>query len=421
MQGNSWESQELVNNETQAVRDDDRSGALKTLVVCAVLVLAGAAVLLLIFNTEPTARRDSAVRESASLVDVTRGEFGSFRPTIEAMGTVRPAREISLGARVEGEVAELGDGFVPGGFVASGELLVRLDDADYQIALQQRRSALEQAVSQLEIERGEQQAARSDLESFDRDLPPQRRALVLREPQLRAAQAEVDSARADVAQAQVELDRTTIEAPFDAHVLTREVNLGSQVSPGTTLGRLVGLDTYWIEATVPVGQLQWLRVPDGDRPGSSVTVRNRNAWPAGATRRGEVFRLIGELEGPTRLARVLVSVDDPLARDTAEDLPRLMLGEYVECRIAGREIADVVRLDRDYIREDDTVWLMVDQRLVIRPVSIVFQDESWAYIDEGLSAEDQVVTTRLATVQEGLRLRLDTNNGDDETGEDVDA
>lgn len=410
-----------MNNETQAVRDDDRSGLLKTIVVCSVLVLAGAAVLLVVFNTEPTARRDGAVRQSASLVDITRGESGSFRPTIEAMGTVRPSREISLGARVEGEVAELGEGFVPGGFVDRGELLVRLDDADYQVDLQQSRSALEQAESQLEIERGEQQAARSDLESFDRQLPPERRALVLREPQLKAARAQVASARADVTQAQVNLDRTTIEAPFDAHVLTREVNLGSQVSPGAALGRLVGLDTYWVEATVPVRELQWLNVPDGDQPGSSVTVRNRNAWPSGATRRGEVVRLIGELEGPTRLARILVAVDDPLARETDEDLPRLMLGEYVECRIEGREISDVVRLDRDYVRENDTVWLMVDGRLVIQPVSIVFQDESWAYIDEGLTAEDRVVTTRLATVQEGLRLRLDTDNGDSESGEDVDA
>jgi hypothetical protein len=52
-------------------------------------------------------------------------------------------------------------------------------------------------------------------------------------------------------------------------------------------------------------------------------------------------------------------------------------------------------------------------------VSIVFEDERWAYIDEGLTAEDRVVTTRLATVQEGLRLRLDENGG--QAAGDVDA
>ncbi|RFF27939.1 efflux RND transporter periplasmic adaptor subunit [Wenzhouxiangella sp. 15181] len=389
-----------------------------TLFICAVLVLGAAILLYFIFSTEPTASRDGAVRQSASLVDVTQGEFGSFRPMIEAMGTVRPAREISLSARVEGEIVGLHESFVPGGFVDAGEMLVRIDDADYRIALEQRGSALEQAIAELEIERGEQQAARSDYESFDRDLPPERRALVLREPQLRSAEANVESARADVEQAELNLERTTVEAPFDAHVLSREINLGSQVSPGAALGRLVGLDTFWVEATVPVSRLQWLRVPDGDGPGSSVVVRNRSAWPQEAVREGEVFRLIGELEGSTRLARVLISVEDPLARESDENLPRLMLGEYVEVRIEGREIGDVLRLDRDYIRADDTVWLMVDGRLVIQPVSIVFQDERYAYIDEGLSADDRVVTTRLATVQEGLRLRLDD---DTDSGEDIDA
>ncbi|WP_220337080.1 MULTISPECIES: efflux RND transporter periplasmic adaptor subunit [unclassified Wenzhouxiangella] len=408
-----------MSTDTPAVRNDrSKRRIATTLFICAVLVLGAAILLYFIFSTEPTASRDGAVRQSASLVDVTQGEFGSFRPMIEAMGTVRPAREISLSARVEGEIVGLHESFVPGGFVDAGEMLVRIDDADYRIALEQRGSALEQAIAELEIERGEQQAARSDYESFDRDLPPERRALVLREPQLRSAEANVESARADVEQAELNLERTTVEAPFDAHVLSREINLGSQVSPGAALGRLVGLDTFWVEATVPVSRLQWLRVPDGDGPGSSVVVRNRSAWPQEAVREGEVFRLIGELEGSTRLARVLISVEDPLARESDENLPRLMLGEYVEVRIEGREIGDVLRLDRDYIRADDTVWLMVDGRLVIQPVSIVFQDERYAYIDEGLSADDRVVTTRLATVQEGLRLRLDD---DTDSGEDIDA
>lgn len=401
---------------------------MRTVLLCLALVIVAGGLLAVIFNTEPTARRDGAVRQSASLVDVTRAEAGTFRPTISAMGTVRPAREISLAARVEGEVVELSDSFVPGGFVDAGETLVRIDDADYQVALQQRESALEQAIAQLEIEQGERSAAEADYRQFDRELPPERRALVLREPQGRAARAAVDSARAEKRGAEMDLERTTVEAPFDAHVLAREVNIGSQVSPGASLGRLVGLDTFWVEATVPVSRLRWLTLPEDDQPGSSVTVRNRNAWPEGETRAGEVFRFIGELQGETRLARILVSVDDPLARDGDGDgdgvgdreRQRLMLGEYVECRIAGREIADAVRLEREYVRADDTVWLMVDGQLVIQPVSIAFEDDTYAYIDDGLSADDRVVTTRLATVREGLRLRLD-DNGDSNAGSSADS
>ncbi|MDZ7685850.1 MAG: efflux RND transporter periplasmic adaptor subunit [Gammaproteobacteria bacterium] len=383
-----------------------------TLIGCAALVLVGGALLWLIFNTEPTASRDGGVRQSASLVDVVQGEYGTFRPTIEAMGTVRPAREITLSARVEGEVEALGESFVPGGFVDADELLVRLDDADYRVALQRSESALEQAVAELEIEQGERIAAESEYRQLDRELPPAQRALVLREPQGRSARARVESARANVEQAELNLQRTTVRAPFDAHVLARSVNVGSQVNAGTALGRLVRLDTDWIEATVPVRQLQWLSVPGGDEMGSPVSIRNHNAWPSDTTRSGRVVRMIGELAGETRLARILIAVDDPLARESGTDGPRLMLGEYVECRIEGREIDDVVRIDRDYIRADDTVWLMVDERLVIRPVNIAFRDDRYAYVDEGLAAADQIVTTRLATVQEGLRLRLDENGGE---------
>ncbi|MEE4637114.1 MAG: efflux RND transporter periplasmic adaptor subunit [Wenzhouxiangella sp.] len=393
-------------------------GALgRTALICALLLAAGAATLFVIFNTEPTAQRDGAVRQSASLVDVTQGEFGSFRPVIAAMGTVRPAREIALSARVEGAILELHEAFVPGGFVEAGQQLVRIDEADYRVALQRSRTALEQALASLEIEQAERSAAAANYQRLERELPPEQRALVLREPQGRAARASVDAARADVEQAELNLSRTRVEAPFDAHVLTRDINLGSQVGPGTSLGRLVGLDTFWVEATVPVSRLPWLAIPDGDAAGSSAVIRNRTAWPANAARDGEVFRLISELEGATRLARILIAVDDPLARDGDPAMPRLMLGEYVEARIEGREISDVVRLERQYIRADNTVWLMVDGSLVIRPVSVVFQDERYAYIDEGLAADDRVVTTRLATVREGLRLRVDEGDVDGQDGE----
>lgn len=378
---------------------------IRTLFTCALLLAFGAAALVLIFSTEPEAESEQAVRETAMLVVVTRPEAGTFRPVIEAMGTVVPAREITLRARVSGRVVALSDAFEPGGYVDQGEILVWLDDADFRNALAQRESELIQAVAQLDIERGQQDLAERDYRDLGRDLSEDKEALVLREPQRRSAEAEVQSARAALDQARLELKRTSVAAPFDAHVLSREVNLGSEVSAGDPLARLVGLDTYWVETTIPVDKLRWLAFSDGGR-GAPVRVRNRTAWPADDYREGYLYRLVGELEGNTRMARALVAVDDPLARE-ASDAPPLMIGEYVACRIQGREIADVVRLSRDYVRKDDTVWVMDDGRLAIRPLDIVFRDAEFAYVRDGLSADDRVVTTNLATVEEGIRLRVE--------------
>ena len=377
-----------------------------TLLLCAVLVLAGAAALMLIFNTEPEVQRESAVRETAMLVDVISVEAGTFRPMIEVMGTVRPAREVTLRPRIGGEVIDIAAEFVPGGEVGAGDMLLRLDDADYRIALEQRQSELQQAIAELEIEHGRQQIAENDYRQLNKDLQPENRALVLREPQLKSAEAGVRAARAAVDKAQLDLERTTVRAPFHAQVLSREVNLGSQVSPGSALARLVGVDTYWVESTVPLDRLRWLSFAEDTATGSPVAVRHRSAWSPDQVREGYLYRLVGELEGETRMARVLVAVDDPLGRGSGAALPSLIIGSFVECRIQGRPIEDVVRVPRDLVRKGDTVWLMRDGLLAVQPVTIVFQDAEFAYVGEGLAADDRVVTTSLATVRDGIPLRL---------------
>ncbi len=403
-----------ADHQSTSGRTGQRSGLgpRKTLLICIVLLLAGAVALLLIFNTEPVEQRESAVRESAMLVEVTAAEAGDFRPQIHAVGTVVPAQEITLRPRVAGEIVEISRAFVPGGYVKAGEVLLRLDPADYRNALQQRESELQQAIAELEIEHGRQDIAERDYRQLDKDLDAAKKALVLREPQLRSAEARVQAARVALEQARLDLERTAIRAPFDAQVLSRNVNLGSQVNTGDALARLVGLDTYWVETTVPLDRLRWLTFArDGSQGGSPVMVRHRTAWPAGQQREGYLYQLIGELEGDTRLARVLVAVDDPLGRTAEGDVPDLIIGSFVECLIEGREIRDAVRLNRDHVRKDDTVWLMRDDRLAVQPVDIVFRDAEHVYIRDGVAAGEQVVTSSLATVREGVRLRVKSGSG----------
>jgi hypothetical protein len=52
------------------------------------------------------------------------------------------------------------------------------------------------------------------------------------------------------------------------------------------------------------------------------------------------------------------------------------------------------------------VWVKANGVLEIRTVELAFLDKRYVYISKGLSAEDQVVTTNLASVIEGASLRL---------------
>lgn len=383
----------------------------RTLLICFIILLVGSGITALIFSTEPTASRAGATQETAMLVDVIEVRRDTYQPTIEVTGTVEPARDIILSSRVSGEIIKRSESFTPGGYVRKGEILLQIDPADYENALRQRKNELRQATADLRIEMGRQRAAQKEYDAYGDTLTEENKALVLRQPQLDAVQSQVESARTAVDQAELELKRTTIRAPFDAHIISRNVNIGSQVAAGADLGRLVGLDAYWVEATVPLSKLRWLTFPDEEGPRSEVTIRDRAAWGAGEVREGYLYKLIGSLEEQTRLARVLVTVPDPHGYQTGNtDLPTLMIGSFVETNIKGEELDDVIRLNRDYIRQNDTVWVMEEGKLSIRDVQIVVRDAQYAYISSGLSEQDQVVTTNLSTVTEGAPLRLEESD-----------
>lgn len=452
------------------------------IVVC--LLLAGGAFLVIrwINETEPTAQREGATKETAMLVDVTSARQDDFDPEIVVLGTVEPERDVQLRPRVAGHVLERGKNFVPGGFVDHNETLLLLDPTDFtteklaragehkeaeaqhdqakaevtrieaeveQVKAErlQAEAELEQAQADLEVEQGRQIIARRDYELLEDRLDPQQKRLALREPQLAAARARIEvvrtkikgidaklaatkaliegakasvaaaSARVETAkaasdQAVNDADRATVTAPFKAQVLERMADRGSEVSTSNAIARLVGVEKYWVVATVPLAQLRWIRFAKGEEPGSTVYIHHDAAWGKDKRRKGHVERLVGTLDRTTRLARILIVVKDPLALEEDADpdpeypdRPPLIVGSLVEARIQGETLPQVVRLDRAYLRKDRTVWVMSDDKLDIRKVSVIFQDKKYAYVEAGLEGGERIVMTDLATVAPGAPLR----------------
>ncbi len=375
-----------------------------SVVICVMLIAGAGAVTYLIYSTEPVAQSEAATRKSAALVEVTQTERGDFRPRLAVLGVVEPARELILSPRVSGQIIGMDPQFIPGGIVVEGHELVRIDPADFEQALTMMQSEHRQVQAELAIEEGRQAVARQEFELLGEEIEEENRSLVLREPQIEAIRARLSATEAAVRQAELDLERTSVRVPFDAQIMTRSVNLGSQVSSSDELAHLVGTDEYWVMASVPLRDLPWIRFGDRDGTGARVQVYHKAAWPAGVYREGTVARLIGTVDDQSRLAKVLVSIPDPLALKA--DGPRMILGTIVELEIEGEEIRDVVRLDRQYLRQNDTVWVKADGQLDIRETDVVYRDSQYAYIRSGLADDEDVVTTSLATVSQGLALRV---------------
>lgn len=380
----------------------------RILIICTLILLGAIAVVFLVFNTEPIAKSEAATRKTAMLVSVETVKEGTFVPEFVATGTVQAVEDIQLSPLVSGQVIQRAAAFVPGGMVKKGQLLLRIDPSDYENQLELRKSELLQAETNLTIEMGRQHIAEQDFALVGGDsLSDKQRSLVLRQPQLNAVKAQLQAARAAVDQAELNVRRTRITAPFDAQVISQNVTAGSQVAPGDNLGRLVGTDHYWIQVSLPINKLKWLSFPsEGEEKGAAVKISNKTSWGQNETRTGYLYKKIGALDRQTRLARLLIKVPDPLGTDiTGQNVPALMVGEFVEAYIRGKEIEQVVKLDRDHLRNNRTVWVMHNGKLEIRKVSIRLIDAHHVYVSDGIKGGEKIVTTNISTVTDGVPLR----------------
>ena len=239
-----------------------------------VILVAGAGAVYGMMKTAPQAKKGGHARQ-AKLVTVVEALQESVPLEIEAWGTVMAAREVTLNPQVAGEIVEISPALEPGGRFKQGETLVRIEATDYELAREMRRAELTQMEAQWVLEQANQDVAKREYEVLGESLKDNEKSLVLREPQLTSVSAEVAAARAMLDDADLDLKRTRVNAPFDAQVVEKYVDLGTRLTTQMGIVRLVGTDTYWVELAVPQSDLRWIAFPEGEQPGSRVVFRHK--------------------------------------------------------------------------------------------------------------------------------------------------
>jgi RND family efflux transporter MFP subunit len=335
----------------------------------------------------------------AYVVQVAPLKEGNQRVNLRATGTVIPALEIMLRARVAGEIVEVAPEFINGGSFQQGEQILKIDPVDYELALEQKKAALAEAEYQLRLEQGQRDiAAREweliapDVETNDAD-----RELALRVPHLKFRAAKLEAAKAELKKAELDLERTVVRAPFNAIVVDRKTDLGAQASSQDTLAVLAGTDQFYIRASIPVDQLPWIQCDP--ETGSTATIRRG----AGDIRTGRVIRLESALETTGRMARVLIAIDNP----TQGESP-VLLNEYVRVKIQGAPIGSAYRVSRSALHDDRFVWLATPKgTLEIREVEVAWRDATDVILTGGVTDGDRLILSNLATPIHGMTLRVE--------------
>jgi hypothetical protein len=95
----------------------------------------------------------------------------------------------------------------------------------------------------------------------------------------------------------------------------------------------VGTDEFWVEAVVPLDKLSLMDIHR--EGGCPVQIRSQSGGGGGW--QGRVVRIAGKLNETSRMATVIVAVDNPLEPLKDSAAARLMIDDYVFVEIAGRQ------------------------------------------------------------------------------------
>jgi len=376
------------------------------------------------FASLKTPLKERAEVNNTPIVEVENIVVAPIILQVSSYGIVKPKYETSLVAQVNGEIVELNAIFVRGGFVKKGQLLARIDPNDYHAALIEAQANMASARAALEKEVAQGKVAEREWKLITDTSPTE---LSLRKPQLAQELARVKSAQAAVLRAERNLQRTEITAPYDAMVDSRMIGLGSFVSVGTQIGKLLGTAIAEVRLPVPDNQLQFLNDLGRDAKVKLVgSYAGQNVeWLANIARnegvidnKSRMTYLVAEIQNPYLLQdnitkKISTSISDVTdvsntqVRNTqVSNTVPLRFGAYVKAEILGVEIESASLLPQYLVIGDKVALLDNDSKLHYVTIGIVRQQGANVVVSNGLSEGDKLIVSALDYPVDGMKLAL---------------
>ncbi len=329
---------------------------------------------------------DAASEESASepepvTVDLARAARAQTSRTRDFVGRVVPLKVVDLAFQVSGQIFDLP--ITDGETRQEGALLARLDTVDFELAVEQARTAYD--LAEIEFNRASQLAEREA-----------------------AAQSRLDQARADRTQADIalreaerRLDQATITAPFDALVARVIAERFINTTPSEPVVRLQDISEMRVIVSLPE-EIAALARADSDGFGFTAT-----------------FPAVSGYEAELSL-REFVTEADPVAQTyqvefaiTGEVDTRLLPGMTAEVNGVPATDGDMAPVVIPVGAVDTTgsadprVWVFDDETTSVsaRKVALGLPRDGSVVVLEGLSPGDLVVSAGWTRLTDGAPVR----------------
>jgi RND family efflux transporter MFP subunit len=399
-----------LNMTSQAELDEDapKKGLwpfIKRILVFAaplVAILGGIAVVALMVATGPQPKENTDTPHPPAV----QFAVAHARPTtigVDVQGEARPRVEATLAAQVAGRIVWASPKYSEGGAFSEGEVIARVDAADYQLAVVRARAQVAQSEEALVREEAEGELARQDWQALGRGDPP---PLAVREPQLAQARAQLAASQAALRSAELDLSRASIRAPFTGRIRERRANIGDYVGPASPVAVMFATDTMEVRVPLTDSDLAAIRLPLGfaasaANPGpaarvSTVTGGRIHTWE------GRLVRTEASIEARTRLVYGVVEVRDPFGANNAAPVAP---GMFVSARLEGSSRETLVAAPRGALKRNEFVYVVrPDNTIDVRQVRPAQTTADEVLFREGVADGERLVVSVLSSPRQGMEV-----------------
>lgn len=374
----------------------------KQIIIPSVILVTSIAVMMT-FSSMKKPPEEKPEVDNTPIVAVSEISVAPMTLEVSSYGKVTPKYETELIAQVNGEIVELSEIFVRGGFVKKDQLLARIDPSDYQAALIDAQASMATAKAALEKELAQGQVAEREWKKITDTSPTE---LSLRKPQLAQELARVKAAQASVLRAERNLERTEIRAPYDAMIDSRNIGLGSFVGVGGKIGHVLATKIAQVRLPIADNQLAFL---ENQGIGAKVNLLGvfsgkRSKWQA------KIVRSEGVVDNQSRMGYLVAELNDPyqLGDRDAKDAP-LRFGSYVNAQVVGINIARATMVPRHLVNNGKVAILDEESKLLYVAIDVVRQQGSDVIVANGLAQGDLLIVSALDYPVDGMKLALITD------------
>ncbi len=357
-----------------------------------------------VLSIEPAAEKSEPVEDEVLKSRVKSLCKSDFEVVVETNGVVTPHNRVVLSSEVTGTIRSTEIAFEVGSFFKTGDLLLEIDDRDYQTTLNIAREQHKLAQATLKLaksayDRIGQLARQSSASTTEVDVVY---------ASLVQAESQVEITASAINQAERDLERTKIYAPFDGRVAMKLIGVGQLVSPGTILGDVFAVDFAEVRLPIAGRDLRHLVLPemDGDTP---VEVELRNAIDPNSSSvwRAKIVRVEGSLDPDSLELFAIARIADPFS--LAGDHAVLRIGQPVVASIKGESLRDVVVIPRGAVRRLNQVYFIDAENSTLRSLVIepLWSDAEHVVVrDPSIRDGELLATTTFVYAPEGSLVKI---------------